>query len=284
MKKKFVTLLLAVVSVVGACGTETTVDENVTTGDLTTQNDEKEVVEDELTRILDEGVLKVGVEGTYPPFTYHDENGDLVGYDVEVAKAIGDKLGVEVEFVESDWDSLLVAIDSGRIDAVVNAVTITDERKLSYEFSDAYVYSYRRVYVRDDYDEIQGPDDLNGKKIATNITNAYADELTALGAEIVPVDTAQEAITLLEQGRVDFLHFTDLVYGPIVEAHPEYKVKVAFTFDDGVETYGIPVKKGETRLAEAINDALAELSEEGTLSEISNKYLGGDYTTADSVD
>ena len=81
--------------------------------------------DDELAQIQESGKLKVGVEGTYPPYTYHDDNGELTGFDVEVAKAIADKLGVEADFTESDWDSLLAGIDSGRLDTVINAVSIT---------------------------------------------------------------------------------------------------------------------------------------------------------------
>ena len=90
------------------------------------------VFANELEDIQNAGVIKVGVEGTYQPYTYHDEDGNLTGFDVDVAKAIAEKLGVEVDFTEADWDSLLAGIDSGRIDTVINAVSVTDERKEKY--------------------------------------------------------------------------------------------------------------------------------------------------------
>ncbi len=90
----------------------------------------------QLAAIQEKGKILVGVEGTYPPFTYHDDDDSLTGFDIELAQAIAEKLGVEVEFVESDWDSLLAGIDSGRIDTVINNVTITDARKEKYDFTD----------------------------------------------------------------------------------------------------------------------------------------------------
>ena len=92
--------------------------------------------ETELDKVKAAGKLVVGVEGTYPPFTYHDDNGELTGLDIELGKALADKLGVEVEFQEAAWDSLLIGIDTERFDTVINSVSITDERAEKYDFSD----------------------------------------------------------------------------------------------------------------------------------------------------
>ena len=110
--------------------------------------------DDELAQIQESGKLKVGVEGTYPPYTYHDDNGELTGFDVEVAKAIADKLGVEADFTESDWDSLLAGIDSGRLDTVINAVSITPEREEKYDFAGPYFYITQQIVVAKDNDDI----------------------------------------------------------------------------------------------------------------------------------
>lgn len=120
--------------------------------------------ENELEKVKAAGKLVIGVEGTYPPFTYHDDNGELTGLDVELGKALAEKLGVEVEFQEAAWDSLLIGIDTGRFDTVINSVSITDERAEKYDFSDPYYYEARRVVVRADDDSINGPEDLNGKR------------------------------------------------------------------------------------------------------------------------
>lgn len=100
--------------------------------------------DDQLAAIQKAGKLVVGVEGTYYPFTFHDEEtNELTGYDIEVAEAVAAQMGVEVEFVESEWDSLLVALDTGRLDTVINDVTATDERREKYDFSENYFYSAR---------------------------------------------------------------------------------------------------------------------------------------------
>lgn len=238
---------------------------------------------DELARILQEGVLKVGVEGTYPPITYHDESGELTGFDVEVAKAIGEKLGVEVEFTEAEWDSLLAAIDSGRIDTVINAVSITDARKEKYDFTEPYVSVYRNIIVKGDNDSLNSLEDLNGTTVAENITTEYAERLEELGVTISPIDTLQQAFDLVTTGRADFTILEDIQFYPYLEEHPDADLKIAFTIEDDVDQFAIPLKKGETRLVDAVNKALDELKADGTLSALSEKYFNSDVIEKASI-
>ncbi len=237
---------------------------------------------DELDSVLSAGKLVVGIEGTYPPFTYHDENDEIVGFDVEIAEKIAEKLGVEAEFVEAAWDSLLIGIDSGRLDLVVNAVSVTEERAEKYDFSEPYYYEARRVIVRAEDDSIQTEEDLDGKKVATNVTNAFIPWYESMGAEIVGIDTSGEAIELVLSGRADLCGTSVPVLNSYMAEHPdaEGKLKVAFVIPDSEDQIAIPVRKGETRFLEAVNQALAELREEGTLKELSEKYLQGDYTSS----
>ena len=271
MKKKLLSLLF-IGTLVGmllmGCGS----DAQTSTSD----NVQREDVEDELARIQKDGVLRVGVEGTYPPISYHDEAGNLTGFDVEIAQAIGEKLGVEVEFTEAEWDSLLAAVDSGRIDTVINAVSITEERQEKYDFSKPYVSLYRNIIVKGDNDSIKGTEDLSGTKVAENITTEYAEQLEELGAELVPIDTLQQAFDLITTGRADFTITEDIQFYPYLEEHPDADLKIAFTIYDDVDQFAIPLKKGETRLVDAVNQALDELIEDGTLSALSEKYFGSD--------
>ena len=238
--------------------------------------------ENELEKVKAAGKLVIGVEGTYPPFTYHDNNGELTGLDVELGKALAEKLGVEVEFQEAAWDSLLIGIDTGRFDTVINSVSITDERAEKYDFSDPYYYEARRVVVRADDDSIHSPEDLNGKKIATNTTNAFIPWYEENGAEVVGIDTSAEAIDLVLSGRADFLGISVPVLNAYLGEHPDAadKLKAAFVIPNSEDVIAIPVRKGEPEFLDAINAALAELREEGTLKGISEKYLGGDYTNS----
>lgn len=235
-------------------------------------------VDDELAQIQKSGVFKVGVEGTYPPMTYHDESGELTGFDVEVAKKVAEKLGVTAEFTESDWDSLLAGIDSKRLDTVINAVSVTEERSQKYDFAGPYFYITQQIVVRSDDDSIVDMDSLNGKKCANNMTTAYLDLLENAGAEIVPINTTEEAVSMINSGRADFTTFNSVIFNEYLKQHPDAKVKVAFAIPDLVDTYAVPIRKGETRLLEAVQSALDELAAEGTLSEISEQYFGTDFT------
>ncbi len=234
--------------------------------------------DDELSQIQEAGVLKVGVEGTYPPYTYHDEDGELTGFDVEVAKAIADKLGVEADFTESAWDSLLAGIDSGRLDTVINAVSITDERSEKYDFAGPYFYITQQIVVSKDNDDIVDMDSLNGKKMANTATTAYLDLLEDAGASLVQINTADEAVSLISSGRADFTTFNSVVFNEYLQQHPDANLKVAFVIPNVVDEYGVPVKKGETALYDAIQSALDELKEDGTLSQLSMDYFDTDFT------
>lgn len=146
-----------------------------------------ESADDLLAQIKERGRIIVAMEGTWAPWTYHDENDDLVGYDVEVAQNIAEKLGVEVEFVEGAWDGLLAGLDAGRYDIMVNGVGVTDERAEKYNFSTPYAYNKTAVIVRGDYDEISSMEDLNGKKTANTISSTYAAQAEAYGATVTGV-------------------------------------------------------------------------------------------------
>ena len=238
------------------------------------------VFANELEDIQNAGVIKVGVEGTYQPYTYHDEDGNLTGFDVDVAKAIAEKLGVEVDFTEADWDSLLAGIDSGRIDTVINAVSVTDERKEKYDFAGPYFYIEQQVVIKKGNDEIKSWDDLKGKKVATNITSTTADIYKAAGAEVVAISTSDEAASLVLSGRADFCSFNANVFSSYLKEHPDAELEAAFSVLDSVDEYAVPVKKGETELLDAIQTAIDELKADGTLSKLSENYFDADFTEA----
>ena len=138
------------------------------------------------------------------------------------------------------------------------------------------------MVVRADDDSINGPEDLNGKKIATNTTNAFIPWYEENGAEVVGIDTSAEAIDLVLSGRADFLGISVPVLNAYLDEHPDAadKLKAAFVIPNSEDVIAIPVRKGEPEFLDAINAALAELREEGTLKEIFEKYLGGDYTNS----
>ncbi len=236
---------------------------------------------DEKTDLLDEirekGVLVIGTEGTYSPNSFHDEDGNLVGFDVEVAQKIAEKLGVKAEFVESDWDSLFASMDSGRIDVVINEVNVTEERALKYDFSQPYTYVHGALLVSSDNDSILGFDDIAGKKSAQNLASTWALTAEEYGAEIVGVNSMNESVELLLTGRADCTLNAQTAFGDYMKNHPEAAVKVA-ALSDSTNSSVVPVRKGNEELLKAINEALDEMRESGELSEISIKYFGIDVT------
>ena len=232
-----------------------------------------------LDSIQKSGKLVVALEGAWQPWSYHDSSDTLVGYDVEVAKLIANELGVDVNFVEGEWDGLLAGLDDGRYDIMVNGVGVTPERQEKYDFSVPYAYNKTAVIVRSDYDEIHSMEDLKGKHTANTISSTYATLAEKYGAEVTGVDDLNQTIELLLSNRIDATLNTEVTYYDYLKAHPDANIKIA-ALSDEVEKVAIPVRKGDDTktLLAAINDALAKLDESGELTALSEKYFGTDIS------
>jgi len=235
---------------------------------------------DDLAKIKSAGAFKVGTEGTYAPFTYHDASNQLTGFDVEIARAIAAKLGVKAEFVEGKWDGLIAGLDANRYDAVINEVAVTDARKQKYDFSDPYIVSHAALIVRSDNNTIKGFDDLKGKKSANTLTSNFGKIATAHGAEVIPVQGFNESIDLLTSGRVDATVNDSLSFLDFKKHKPDAKVKIAAvdTASDSSDHSAVLIRKGNPELQAAINKALAEIKADGTYAKISEKYFGKDVS------
>ena len=247
---------------------------------LTSCAKNQEATGDHLARIKQQGQIVVAMEGTWAPWTYHDESDALVGYDVEVANAIAGKLGVKASFVEGEWDGLFAGLDADRYDLVVNGVDITEERSRKYEFTTPYSYNKTAVIVSSDSNDIKSFEDLKGKKTANTISSTYAEVAESYGADVTGVDDLNQTFQLLITGRIDATLNAEMTYYDYMKAHPDAKIKIAALSKDATHV-AIPVKKGEdsASLVEAINKALEELKADGTLSKLSIKYFGTDITT-----
>ncbi len=234
---------------------------------------------DLLSAIQAKGEIVVAMEGTWAPWTYHNESGELVGYDVEVANAIAEKLGVKATFVEGGWDGLLAGLESGRYDIMVNGVDIDEERQEKYDFSVPYAYNRTAVIVRGDDDSVQSMEDLSGKNTANTITSTYAAVAQKYGAQVTPVDDLNQTFELLLTERIDATLNAEVTYYDYMKAHPDANLKIA-CLDSEATQAAIPMRKGEetAALRQAIDQALNELSEDGTLSELSIKYFGVDLS------
>ena len=235
---------------------------------------------DLLSTIQSRGTLIVALEGAWQPWSYHDESDTLVGYDVEVSRAIAEKLGVEPEYVESDWDSLFAGMDAGRYDLVCNGVEVTDERSKTYDFTTPYGYIHTALAVKKDNDTITSFEDLKGKTTANSLASTYMELAESYGATVQGIDTLEETIQLLTAGRIDATLNADVSFYDYLNVHPDADFKIVALTEEASHV-AIPLRKGEetASLREAIDAAIEELRAEGTLTELSEKYFGQDISS-----
>ncbi|MBG6218538.1 cystine transport system substrate-binding protein [Arthrobacter sp. CAN_A6] len=231
-----------------------------------------------LQQIQDAGVLTVGTEGTYKPFSFHEDGtGELTGYDVEVITAVAEKLGVEAEFEETQWDAIFAGLEAGRFDAVANQVSITDERQEAYDFSDPYTVSNGVIVTSADNGEITSFEDLEGKTTAQSLTSNWYELAQESGANVESVEGWAQSITLLQQGRVDATINDELTYLDYQKTSNDTSIKVAAETEEQ-SLSAVAFRKGSTELVDAVNTALGELRADGTLAEISEEYFGTDVS------
>ena len=237
---------------------------------------------DQLGAIQANGKLVVALEGAWQPWSYHDESDTLVGYDVEVSRAIAEKLGVEPEYVESDWDSLFAGLDAGRFDIVCNGVEVTDERSKTYDFTTPYGYIHTALAVRKDNEDIKSFEDLKGKTTANSLASTYMELAESYGATVQGIDTLEETIQLLTAGRIDATLNADVSFYDYLNVHPDADFKLVAQTEDASHV-AIPVRKGDdsASLLEAINTAIDELRADGTLKALGEKYFGQDISSED---
>jgi len=225
------------------------------------------------------GTLTVATEGTYRPFSFHEGGGtgDLTGYDVEIITAVAEKLDLDIAFQETQWDAIFAGLDAGRFDVIANQVTINDDRKASYLFSQPYTVSPGVIVTKEDDDSISSFDDLEGKRTAQSLTSNWYELATDSGAQVEPVEGWAQAVALLQQGRVDATVNDKLTYLDFEKTDGPTGLKIAAETDEAGEQAFV-FTKDKTALVKAIDGALDELRADGTLAEISDEYFGADVT------
>ena len=236
--------------------------------------------DDLLSRIRERGYIVVATEGTWAPWTYHDESGELMGLDIEIARLIAEGLGVEARFEEPVWDAILPGVDSGRYDIACNGVGYTEKRAESYYFSTPYVYTQKVLVVSKDNEDIKTVEDLKGKTTANSSSSTYAALAEAYGATVEPVDTLGETVTLLRQGRVDATINARVSIEDYLKQQPDAPIKIVQVLpgDPVAYPFSMSEKVNAASLVEAVNEILEQARQDGRLAAISVKYFGVDLT------
>lgn len=227
--------------------------------------------------IKESGKLRIGTEGTYAPFTYHDDSGKLTGFDVEIAEEVAKRLGLKAEFIETQWDSIIAGLDAERFETIFNQVGITDERKEKFDFSDDYIVSRAVLIVSEENTEIKSFADLKGKKAGQSLSSNLSDIARENGAEIVATEGFNQAIDLLASKRIDATVNDGLSFLDLKKQKPDLPLKIVDEAPDAAKN-GAMFRKGNEELVQAVNKALAEIKSDGTYLKISEKYFGADVS------
>ena len=218
--------------------------------------------------------LKVGTEGTYAPFTYHDKQDKLTGYDIDVIKAVAKAEGYKLKFNETSWDSMFAGLDAKRFDVIANQVGINKERKEKYKFSNPYTYSSGVLVVRDDEKNIKSFDDVKGKKLAQTFTSNYGKLAKDKGANITKVDGFNQSIDLLLSKRVDGTFNDSLSYLDYKKQKPNAKIKAIKGDAEQNKSAFAFSKSVDDKVVSDFNDGLKKLKENGELAKIGEKWFG----------
>ena len=232
-----------------------------------------------LSDVQRKGELVIATEGTYKPFSFHENGGSgaLTGYDVDVAQAVADKIGVKANFQETQFDGIFAGLDAKRFDVIANQISINPERQQKYEFSTPYTVSTGVVMTKSDNSSITSVADLKGKTTAQSLTSNWYKIATDAGANVQGVEGWAQSVALLQQGRVDAIVNDKLTYLDFVKTTPDSGLKIAAeTTDKSLSAFAL--SKGASTLTAAIDKALSELAADGTLGKISDKYFGTDVS------
>ncbi|MBO9686124.1 transporter substrate-binding domain-containing protein [Roseateles chitosanitabidus] len=224
------------------------------------------------------GTLRIAVEGTYPPFNYKDEKGQLTGFDVEIATAIAGKLGVKPEFTTTEWSGILAGLQAGKYDVIVNQVAATDERRKTFDFSTAYVMSYPQLIIRaNETRQLLTPADLKGKKIGVGQGSNFAEQAKGFeGVEVRTYPGATEYLQDLATGRIDAA-LNDSLLIPYLKQKTKLPVKAGAAIGQAA-TNAIPFRKNSPKFKAAIDKALSDLMADGTYAKISTKWFERDVS------
>lgn len=234
---------------------------------------------DLLEQVKQRGTLVVGLEGTYPPFSFQDENGNLAGFEVDFAHALADHLGVKAKLQMTKWDGMLASLESKRIDVAINQVTISEERQKKYDFSTPYTISGIQALTKKGHEgSISKPQDLVGKKVGVGLGSNFEQWLRANvpGVDVRTYDDDPTKYQDLKIGRIDAI-LVDRLAGLDLMEKTQGELAVAGPAFSRLES-GVAMRKENPQLLAAINQAIGEMHKDGTMNNISQKWFDTDVT------
>ncbi len=216
--------------------------------------------------------LSVGTDGTFPPMEFENENKELIGYDIELGKELANEMGVNIQFTNISWDEIFNSLEDRKIDLIISSVTITDERKMKFDFSDPYLNAGQVIITKKTNEDIKSPLDLKDKKVGVQkgTTNELEAAKYTADTNVIRYDDFLVATKDLIEGKVDAI-LSDLPGAKgIVTSSPELKIS-SDPFTE--EYYGILFRKDQTELRAKVNQALTSLRQKGILNNLKEKYL-----------
>jgi len=288
MKKLLLLLLMAITVVtLAACGNTLENSKDKKEDQASSSKKEDKV----WGKIKDSGELVIGTSGTLAAASYYEgekkEDGSLTGFDVEVAREVAKRLDLKPKFEIMGIDSMLPAIKSGRINIAANDIEITDKRKEQFDFSSPYKYSYTTMVVRKkDNSGIEKLEDLKGKKAGGGATTVYSQIAEHYGAEVVTYGNAGNEAYLrdVDNGRTDVVINDYFLCKMGVAAFPKFDIHLHPTLKFNPTETAVIMPKDSSTLQSKINDAMAEMKKDGTLSKLSEKFYGEDATDKPNED
>lgn len=271
--KKLMALLLAgcmMASMVVGCGSKEEAAEAPVATEEAAEAEDTAEVESDLAYVKEKGVLVVGITD-FAPMDYKNEDGEWIGFDADMAKGFAEKLGVEVEFVEIDWDNKILELDGKTIDCVWNGMTLTDEVKAAMDCSNAYCNNAQIVIVpADKADDYQTVESLEGLAFAVEAGSAGEAAVTDLGLDCTPVKAQSDALMEVAAGTSDAAVIDSLMAAAMVGEGTGY-ADLTYTVGLTTEEYGVGFRKGSDLVAE-LNAYFVEAYADGSMQECAANY------------
>lgn len=270
MRKYFSFLLLSLIvaAVLMGCGGK---DNKEATSDET----EKASASDVGDRITDSKKMRVGFEGTYPPFNFIDDKDNFQGFDVDISKEIAKRLDVEVEFIATKWDGLIGGLKADKFDIIIGQMTVTEERKKSVDFTDPYIVTGSVLVTREDTDDITELEDLKGKKVGVGGGTTFEEVANSVeGADVKLYKTVADYIQDLTNKRLDVIINDQLLISYNIKEN-NLPIKISSDIVSKEEN-GMAINKGNEEFVKKVNQALKDMREDGTYKDIYKEWFGTD--------